>query len=223
MMGWKVVTFAPRRLLHDSFLLERILLHILVVSMASNTYHDDHFCSHHSDGPFDPDNTAVAADSEVVDYCFPTQAPYHNHCEFSMSANVYCIHYHSVHEEEELNYCSMISYAGCNRHVDDTAAVDAQVVAALFLHCICCDCCCCEESNLDVVTDIDVAEAGEDDDVSQNDHKMKTEEEGPSLPSRYFAEVMSIRTHFESFWVFRNYDHGYDWSVMSSVSYCRLA
>lgn len=121
---------------------------------------------------------------------------------------------------------------GCNRHVDDTA-VYAEVVAALFLRYIC-DRCKVRNPDVtvdDVVADIDdVAAEADDVDMNLNDHMMKkTEEEGPSLPSHYSAKVMSIplhRTHFESFWVFHNYDgHGYDWNVLNlmPVSYCRLA
>jgi len=106
MMGWKVVTFAPRRLRHDSFLLEKTLSRILVVSMVSNAYyHDGHFCSiDHSDDPCDCYNTAAAVGFEVVvDYCFPTQAPDHNHGEGSMMcANVDCIHYHSNDQDGSL-------------------------------------------------------------------------------------------------------------------------
>jgi len=62
--------------------------------------------------------------------------------------------------------------------------------------------------------------------MTLNDHKMNPAEEGPSLPSQHFAEVMSIplhRTYFESLWLLHNYGHDCDSSATSlmSVSYCK--
>jgi len=150
------------------------------------------------------------------------------------SLPLWCHYYDSARVEEELNYCSPLEPHDCNRHADDTA-VYAEVVAVLFLYLRhICDC--CEESNPYVMTDnvaadtdvVAEVEADEvvDVDMTQNDHMMNPEEEGPSLPSQHFAEVMSIpshRTYFESLWLLRNYGHDCDSSATSlmSVSYCK--
>ena len=138
-------------------------------------------------------------------------------------------HFDSTHVEQELHYYCSMELRGCNRHVDDTAVYVEVVAAPLFLRYVC-DC--CEVSNLDVVDDVvadiddDAAAAEADDDVdkSLNDHMKKTEEEGPSLPSRYFSELYHTSVNDWSLWLLHNYGRGYDWSVMNlmPVSYCRL-
>ena len=66
--------------------------------------------------------------------------------------------------------------------------------------------------------------ADDDVDKSLSDHMKKTEEEGPSLPSRYFCELYHTSVNVGSLWLLHNYGHSCDWSVMSlmPVSYCRL-
>lgn len=238
-MGWKVVTCSPHKLPHDSFLWAAVntLTHILEVVLAvSNASHDVHFCSiDHYDGPCYHGNTVVLFG--VVGFCFPKHLHDRTHDgEASMSVkNVYCIHccstdqvdgslllwnhhFDSTHVEEELHYYCSMELHGCNRHVDDTAVYD-EMVAALFLRYVCG---CCEVSNLHVVDDVvadidDVPAAAEADDVdkSLSDHKKKTEEEGPSLPSRYFSELYHTSVNVGSLWLLHNCGHGYDWSVMN--------
>jgi len=67
----------------------------------------------------------------------------------------------------------------------------------------------------------------DDDDVETNlkDHMRKSEEEGPSLPSQYFENVMSTPIQRKHFVSLQFHSYGYDSSVTKTVpvSYYRLA
>jgi hypothetical protein len=193
------VKFGPHRLPRDSFLfLTRTLTHIREVSAVSNAYHV-HFYSvdHDEELCYCHDNTAFRV--EDLDYCFQCLVvPDRTHAEVSMRMIVYCTHCHSTDQKNSLwNHCDA---AHAEEEDLDYFSPLTFYDAALFLRYLCG---CCEKSiDPDVVmvavdADDDVVATDDDDDddvvdMNLNDHMMmKSEVEGPSLPSHYFDEVMS--------------------------------